>query len=659
MSLEEIWRFDYCPPIEDRRRFFRDKSKKLQDLARQQNLREDDELLLSVNSFKYLLVTTFLSFFIGFTCFGSHMDRVEFKPIVDECKKMSKVRKSVWRIYTSKLARAARELFLLFLTLQFLFMLYLTQDHGRLMKKLRPRSSSSLAGCSLRSNIYFESALDLNDYKRWLRLDDQLDQLKVPMMSLPGFGLMALAVISSVFLIYHYLPMLYLRGKRIRMEEILFTFNPFEQRRRVRVELAEMTDNLVRVSMTNRTSTTTTSTNKLLDEIRHQRAQTESLMKRPTFCQRFEQQQQQQTICELRDLKFVEILDQIKTLELVKPENLSAKSHRICVNYKLFYMIASMLSTVAFQLLVVSLSVVTDLRAKAQHRLAIFRCQSVLGDEATLIEDFIRLPKLESSQDRDLYLSNLNNINSFWSTLQLAVWVESKYSFKDVSSIIVLLEMFCILITLGVWSVVYMAFFTSACINKLVWLQQLERQVESCRQLADEQASQVAHLEANSKLCEQLTVTVLNFELFRRHHKEYRKLNTFLVAQIAALTSVELAACYCIAAFMVSSNIGTIIFASAVIVLYMDIYLLCNAYISRKIEIILRKMMTTLAHCTSLEKSAQLESPLDLWRRQLVDQQESRRLFASSLLGFNITYDKLVPINGYLLLLWYFLMRVN
>lgn len=535
---------------------------------------------------------------------------------------------AIVKFLRSKTVGKIRELLIFVFFCHLIQNFFILQEHDRLLKYLKPKSIATYANqteCSLSSDIYYESDVDLDRFKRWKQLNEELAEEKVAYLSLPGLATMSVSIYCSIWFVFHYSPHIYLRRKKIICETLSFALNPLQQRAKVRSELNALIDKLIsilEIGFADRDD--------LIDE-----GYSDGRV-------------------EMEDLQMIQILEQIKRFNLLEFQHLSLAWHRKLIN--------SMLSSLVFNLSIPIVAVGNfwflmslDLMAKAEHRLKILRCKNFLGPEGTLIQNFINLQPLTDDQDLKVYIDNLNS-DSSWINLKLALNVEAKYFLSSTKSWIFVVEAISSLLAGTLFGAADATLFFSDFTANLIWLDQLNQQVNTCQFSIEKQINSI---NANpATLNRQLAITYLNFELFRRHRSRCKKMATFSILQNGLNAILQLLSFYLISMFMSSSNEAMIIAVTSAVVMTFNAHLVCSAYESKKVKLLMRDMETIIANCTTLEKSCNLKFVLDLWRRQLVDQQESQILFDLTFFGIYINYEKLVPINCYYALITY-LMLIN
>lgn len=145
-----------------------------------------------------------------------------------------------------------------------------------------------------------------------------------------------------------------------------------------------------------------------------------------------------------------------------------------------------------------------------------------------------------------------------------------------------------------------------------------------------------------------LTISYLNFELFRRQFRESRWLSEHFVGFI--VVHVFLIVAWTYQTFAVertdSPYKSFLLFTCSNATIVLDLVLYSAIVISKRVQRVTKSMLSCFAAATGL--SMELCFVSGLWRRQLMLESDCQQYYTGSLLGFELSQRNLLTINTYL-----------
>lgn len=388
------------------------------------------------------------------------------------------------------------------------------------------------------------------------------------------------------------------------------------------------------------------------------------------------------------------ILHDVNLVDFVRPANLGTKFHKSVIDFNYIFLKLAISFTVMIVLVMLTILIIMEINERVKHRLIIIECLKWRHSAIPSVDYHLKLPSITFSGDEKVFSNYNGTLSSFIDMFS----IELKYYF-DRRNIFLLLEMFVLLVPttfiVGFYFIIYGQTFT----NKQVWVNQIQKQVKYCIRLlklrksillSREMRKLTSEISTNEqvracylfgyryigtittttsdttddyldshdyKLIKALTITYLNFELFRRQQKSYQKLVNFLLFQMSILIGETLAFCYAIGTIIENCYISFLLILATYMFMFINFYLISGAMRMSQMERLIKNIVELLAGATS--NSMQLLHILDLWRRQLLDERGARQTFSSKFFGICISYDKILTLNGYLVALWFVLLLVT
>lgn len=422
---------------------------------------------------------------------------------------------------------------------------------------------------------------------------------------------------------------------------------------------------------------------------------------------------QRASSCKTHDLIYraaeVELQHKYKTLladlidrQLVRPLPLSSEWHseleaftRLAIAVMFSF---SFLIPIVFAIGLIAI----ELYLRTSARLELFECQARFGafaanDTVHLVSYVTLLAPLASKHDKLNYLStvdlimstNTSELAQFLLKAKLVLKIEAKNYFNG-QKVAFLISYCCVAATLSLSTSFYALAYVTGMLNKLAWLEQIICQLSYCIHLsrldkATTAAERCGRLrcdpidsllfrklsdeDAHKHLAHLLMLTLINFELFRREHRPFKRAANFLAFQMCAYCTVALLVCYIDMIYSVPEFKNYILVCIFFLALALNLYIGYSSYLASRAD----KLMHTVAKLVALfpaqdltkddvselylyDKSLALIA-IAFWRRYLFAKKETRHLFAPNLFGYSLNFQRLVSANAYTIAFCLLLLR--
>lgn len=572
----------------------------------------------------------------------------------------SRILTFLWSILSRK-RNTIRQMWILYLTLKFYFLCYLLNGNGILSNILNKSFETyKSSNCTLGTN-HFNSSYNQAIYERWKSYDSWLENSGIGIVSIPSMSVVTIGTYSLVPIIFEYFPLVFTKLNPIKLNLLSFLLNPKSFRVKMRMEINRSIEILIDVIRSKYSKVGKTRRTSIRPRICLNQDANGEEVQIPTGRVGFFYSSNN-----LDDVKLIQLLQQIRSQQLIEPANSSIRWHAKLASLFDNLLLPTRTILFIFCILFQIAAICGELYIRTNNRLKLMSCRQSLGPNGTSATIFNSLPELSSDKDHQNYLNYLNSEqNSILELLRLSFGVEVKYYFWSVAIFWSIFEFMTMIVGLSVWFTFYHNVLIISQVDIIVWLKQLKQQVNDCARsalhLSTKQSTTdwASREDLELRLMRDLLVAYLNFELFRNQHKHFRNFKNLAVAQLAVLTGQTYMLCYLVTTYSNTISTTLIVATTISIVIMLNVYLIIASYASKRIENLMRDIANMLAHCQSLKNPQKLSFLIDLWRRQQLSDQEARKFFASTLLGIHITYEKLFPINAYMALIWLILARVR
>lgn len=577
----------------------------------------------------------------------------------------------------SKLARAFWIAFAAYsaLKLTLLAILQFKLDHllEITQKQLKNRANSTWKGCVLVNDA--DRPQSSEDLWSRQRLQEVIGWVETIGSSIPlkGAGAVAYEIVAFMPVIFLFLGLMAVNKREFRVDRLSFIFNRFAERARFQSELNIIIGRLIkglRIRLDDKLVEVCKEVNKSVAESRykkHESTNAEPSRGKPSVdINKARANNDTAKIDKLKDASdLMNILFEIHLMGLVRPANMSIRAHRMLLRLDLGWLLLCFVNSLLTYPMIGVIVFLFELYTRTEHRMEQLECLK-WQPTAVTIENAYYLQPLATKEYRDAYEAFDGSLGArIYLLLVEYMNARTPSRFLFGVELIVSFDLGCILIAF------YCIVATHSCADRTVWLNQIDRQVEACNQimssLIDEQrgaSDSTRRRFVERKPCQRnrliraLTITYLNLELFRRQQSSFGKLINFSLVQLSLFIMVIFVLCYVAGTTLRTGNNELLLLMSTYAVMIFNIPLVINAHRISKMERIMRNLTVTLARSSQLDWLSQSQL-MNLWRRQVLTDREVISLFASSLLGVPVTYQRVLSFNAYLAALWLILLKVS
>lgn len=545
--------------------------------------------------------------------------------------------------------------------------------------------------CELHHTDYVQ---DIQDKLK--RLTYVLDILGDPLPSVRGLSFVIYVIFATLVITMFYEVLLFLNRQKPRIDYLSFFFDSMRQKRKTRDELSSIISSIIEsvrryeYCRGNFTREKQSQFNSIVDY--HQRryeflSHSNRYLMPSDMEPDGEKRDQKGDASNLSERQFVYMLINGRFQDLVQPSNSTSEFLQRVTNLE-FYLMTILTFLVGIPTVVISLIMgMKEINLRVEQRLSQLTCAQ---QNKALLLDTILLKPLLFAEEQDAYNLYRQNPEGMVKITKLML-IEAKYLIGPLQILQTIEFLFVAIITICGTIFCY-SLYVRFSIYSTVWLNQIEHQLGDCaRLMEDECRLKLGEINLNlnaadpsfkscgtsiirskpetprtrtrrQKLSKQvrivkaLTISYLNFELYRRQQSSCRSFSNFLLLQVAILVGQAMILCYAVGTSLNNDYTAILLFITTYLVLYFDLVMLAAAHKMSQITRIMRTLTTLLAR--SVELSIQDLHILVLWRRQTIGEKEAKNAYASNLLGIHLSYDNIITFNGYLVIIWLALLKL-
>lgn len=530
-----------------------------------------------------------------------------------------------------------------------------------LWRFVAPRSSSSLSSKnSTRCDIFYQSPDEHNALYRYLRARNTFET-NGGSSHLEPITLLLYAV-GSIYVITIWFGNYFVIGKKgVVIDFLDFIIDPIKFRYEFDAELAKTTESLK--TSIQFLGAFQSNIHKAANSISLVNSNQKILMSRIDlkYSKRYHGFQR------LRDgdptNRIIGILNQLKKLHLIKPNNL---------NYSWFLRLDE---------LVISIMSITQLFQVFWPLVAIFVCQTGHIMEETRIRIlFGECMDLFPNKTirRDLLGCNWNNQQPDRKQFDLYRYQSFsddmvddlvdpmfRYTLDQCTNGDILLSLFQVYLSMAIFSANFLSLlviYFIAHMDKFKWMAEIEAQVdEACNYVENPdlqtkstaQSFRVKSLDMNDTyeiVLMKLILPYINYTLFRRRHVRFKKFNDCVHIGTTLSVIILLAVLYYTLLHGFDGSRPSLVACLATIVLSINIIsIFPSVFINRILK--LRKKMAKLVEIGQSSR-IDLAIPLTLWRNILLEESELIALFGQRSIFGHLSFNRLITINAYLMAIW-------
>lgn len=353
------------------------------------------------------------------------------------------------------------------------------------------------------------------------------------------------------------------------------------------------------------------------------------------------------------------IVGKKKLHRLIDPAHLVDSWHRKLCSGSRNLTLIGFLAIFAFSELYFTWLLILDTQRKYRHRLDVFECLKTNKSLSPYHATPLPLRNLETEAQVKAYT---NYDGSFTDSVRLFL-VEFKlfYGWREVC---LYLEIAHSLVFNSHSMPLYVGLYIAQYVSKSLWLIQIRSQVKDCsasliktfkasKSGQDYGANQSR--EAKNNNMRLLTLTYLNFELFRREQKAYQSLSNFLFLQMILLVLPLMVTPYLTLSVMNRDDRIIMFIFVGYTFSFFNIHPITSAIRTNMVLDLMKDMSRLVAYIA--ENHLETSLVARLWSSQIINYKDTLSFFAPKLLGISISFDKVVNLNAYYLLFVVFFLK--
>lgn len=279
--------------------------------------------------------------------------------------------------------------------------------------------------------------------------------------------------------------------------------------------------------------------------------------------------------------------------------------------------------------------------------------------------DVFRMSPLSLASDQKAYTaSDGTQLQLF----MLAFSIEAKYYFT-VNRLIYVIELFLFGFFVSHMASYIGGFSIMSAIYRIAWITHLVRKMNSLLTRVRQYQGRGTHRHASkspeiSSITRSMIVLYLDFELFRRQNQSYQRIIGVMTTQVSIFSLIALISSYLTAIDIQLTSKAIVIFACACVMMLSNICLALCAFKTKQVMNLMKQVNYLMAISASDELSLgpiglKLSIPIDLWRRQLLNDGESKYFYATRVLGSHITYENLLSMNAYFVAICLLMIKIS
>lgn len=513
--------------------------------------------------------------------------------------------------------------------------------------------------CSLRLATIYMTSRERKEIEQTFEYTRLLTLIGDATTIIQGSSIVSYATLASVVIIYFQMAIYIIHKNNYRLSVVNYLQNPVDESQRIYRESINTIKHLMDASLiivSNEVCSYRTTNSDKPDSIED----TEKPFWSEIIIHLNENSCSLQNKCnlaaKLKDVRECKLaIENILDFDLLKLNILDQSNHLILSKVYLGFSMITFCVSFAGGCVFSSFNIFLSIYLKTLQRIAHLRCHNL----AEFGRDFVEMEPTSLSDERKF----LNLATDQEIPLELYL-IEAKYYLY--SNGYHWFEMFLLLFMLSSSICFYSGIHLIIHYERIIWLNEISDQIRTCikllynyQQLESLSMSKNIfdgrHLKANRlSLTQSITIAYINYDLFRKQQKSFKSVSNFLSAQGAGLGLSTMLFAYVVGTTTKADSAFIMLATASFAACYLNYYVLITAIVTKKIDSLHIDIIRLLAfgQVCSLR---QLHI-FALWRRHLAGRAEARKLFAPSILSVHLTYDRLLTLNIYVLILWVVLM---
>lgn len=285
-----------------------------------------------------------------------------------------------------------------------------------------------------------------------------------------------------------------------------------------------------------------------------------------------------------------------------------------------------------------------ELMLRTSRRIEWLKCRQ-WNPNGTLIRDPSRmmLHRIDSK-----YLSGSIRVNKEFNFEDI-LYLELREFWRE--CVILGLELNLIAMISAAWASIHIVNCAGNYVSRFVWVQQLQDQLDNCLRLMDEfilirdsQTSIDSKFKYKARLEKAITISYLNFCLFKKESKSQVALQNYYGEQVAISATGTLGFSFLILSSVDSKNANIIYAVTIAMLAVSNLFLTISASLTRRIQRIFHTLNEVLAKAST--NSMELSYIIGAWRRQVLTDSQVEDVYSTSAFGLKLTSSSLITFNS-------------
>lgn len=359
----------------------------------------------------------------------------------------------------------------------------------------------------------------------------------------------------------------------------------------------------------------------------------------------------------LRRHLFLKFIKRENIIQHLKPGSRSKFAAKISITTKLVSFVALFVSIIIIAVFYHYIIFKLEFDSRVSRRLKLIECQR-WNPNALLIRDTMKF--MVEPVDNNNFMNWTQIINSQGFTDNLMARIKSFELSNMLSRKYVLfeIEMILFIASTGAWFSLYLTNLFGDYSVRLCWINQIQGQLRDCIRQLDDQLLPVALNQLpkrKRRLDRSLTLTFLNFELFRLESQASSASQNFYAEQIALFSLGSLGLGFFILSKIHSKNPNVIYGITMLSLIIANWLIALCAIATDRIQKIYHSLNDLLARAST--NSMELTYIISVWRRHLLTDSEVMDHYSTSAFGIHLSTENLIAIDSSIFGIWLLIYR--
>lgn len=374
----------------------------------------------------------------------------------------------------------------------------------------------------------------------------------------------------------------------------------------------------------------------------------------------------------LQRIRFIEWIHKEQLVRFVSPLNLNAEFHDHQSNNHVATQHCFLTYVSVYSLFAIGILAHLEMRFRVETRKVFLRCKW-LYNSTILYDRFHMFDQPVDSNMLYIYgkaeiirrpdeLASTNNLDQYSLSIIMQEFFEW-YLILDTKTIMTILSMILAYFWILIWLYFGVLYFRDSYFYQSKWVNQLSHQLDDCNylltRLIESKFCGSANDGRKEKVEKVLTITYLNFELFRQECYAFKIIYNDTLARIISIPLLNSLIIYwLVASFgptVAKKEFNYFWYTNTLMVWVINFYVISCVVLLTRIHELYKKIDTLMARITA--NSIEFHYISVLWRRQLMREEDIQASYCIQLLGNNIYLSTLIGLDSYVIALWLYLFK--